>query len=549
MRMIFKNLIYAVLVSLLMVACTSHNEAPRNETEQIKVQFEVNLPDFSMLKSIGLDENTIASLELWVFDKDGHFIENAVASNLSNSGGIYTYEAMVTPAPEGAVIHFVANKSLTNVTSQIGKDEGEVLFSVTGNTNGTTIPMWARKEYASVAENTDLGEVKLIRTMAKFALTVNAAELSDVSYSLYNTYDRGTIAPFNPELISTNPFVIGTPTELPGSVFDNTNAFQSADGNHFFYGYERQNANAQVISCLIIKAKYNNEPTYSYYKIDFVKASDKTQRYNIIRNHFYKITVNEARQRGYDTIEAALTGAAANNLALSEEVQMYPSFSDGLGKLEVDRSYFLFTNNAPSFTFNVKYFPDQTQAVQDNSKITLNVAGNAVSGTPSNNNGEITVNLNQVPTAGILRSDIIIGVQDNPDLKRLVRVEVRNRFDFESFKVNGNIISGDAGTITVNGPQDSELIFELVLPDGFSESLLPIHARFFTENFYPSSANGMVYGRKDGKTFWMLYINPPLPADRKFTVPFKSNKANSAEVIRVESVEQYFRTKTITISN
>ncbi len=66
---------------------------------------------------------------------------------------------------------------------------------------------------------------------------------------------------------------------------------------------------------------------------------------------------------------------------------------------------------------------------------------------------------------------MVVGVSDNDDLKRLVRVEVRRHYEYKSFKANDQT---NLSNVRVAKTQGSDLKIEFVLPDEFSEALLPI---------------------------------------------------------------------------
>lgn len=529
------------------------------DSEKVTVRFGVDVPNFTTSRAVGIDENKIETLELWVFDKDGHFLERAKAENIkSTDNKTYTYEAKMTPAPDGCIIHFVANKSLgEDVTSLIGKNESDVLFSIDGTSDGNVMTMWGRKKYdQEIKKDSDLGTVEVLRNMAKFRLVITGeatSKLTDVTYALYRTYDKGSIAPFDPTDLK-DPFklpsdnVVTTPTEPAGIKLINSDKWIEPKEGSYHYGYERKNADAKEISCLIVKGTYKGEgmlsPEECYYKIDFVNT-DKV-RYDILRNHFYKVTINDVRAKGYKSREEALKGLAANNLALSEEIQSFPTFSDGKGKLEVkgDKTFFAVVNGDNELKFHVDYYSDfkNQSSKTENSKLTFKWEkkdDGSINGEPTNDNGEITVPLKQIPTnGGSLTSELIIGVKDNPELKRLVRIQVRPQFD----------LTVTTEYTTINNTQDTPLTLTLKIPEEFRKELLPITFRFYTENFYPSGNQGLSYGRKGDKTFYEVIVTS-ISDNRQLTYNFKSNKSNSAETIKVECVEGYFKDKNVQIRN
>lgn len=521
------------------------------DSEKVTVRFGVDVPNFTTSRAEGIDENKIETLELWVFDKDGHFLERAKAENVKasdNTNKIYTYEAKMTPAPDGCIIHFVANKSLgddTKVLTLTGKNESDVLFSIDGTSTNNLMTMWGRQVYGEVKKDMNLGEVQVLRNMAKFGLVVTTDKLTDVTYALYRTYDKGSIAPFDPTDLK-DPFklpsdnVVTTPTEPAGIKLINSDKWIEPKEGSYHYGYERKNADAKEISCLIVKGTYQNE--VCYYKIDFVNT-DKV-RYDILRNHFYKVTINDVRAKGYKSPEDALKGLAANNLALSEEIQSFPTFSDGAGTLVVkgDKTFFAVVDGKRELTFHVDFYPNNNTYTTDNSKLTFkwtNSESGSISGEPTNDNGDIKVPLKEKPAnGGSLTSELIIGVNDNPELKRLVRIQVRPQFD----------LTVTPEYTTINKTQDTPLTLTLKIAEEFRKELLPITFRFYTENFYPSGNQGFSYGRKGDKTFYEVIVTS-ISDNRQFTYYFKSNKSTSAEMMKIECVEGYFKEKNVQITN
>lgn len=542
-----KQILLSLVVLLALSACAS-KELP-SPTGKEQVHFSIDMPDFSTVRDGGLDESGISNLELWVFDRDGHFVEKATAT-LTSQGSTRAYTASITPCVEPRIIHFVANASLTNESEWIGRDEMQMLPSFKAAAH-TTIPMWARKKYNSVQKNSDLGAILLLRNMTKCNLIVDTDAIKEATYSIYNTLAEGTLAPFDPSAPDRDQAFkrpVTIPTEPAGVPFANNKPWHATDGASPFYVYERDNTLSPSVPCLILKAKFGNDADFSYYKIDFVDKNDKTKRHHLLRNHYFKVTIKDVRVKGYATPELALAGAAANNIALSDEVQMYPSFSDGLGRLEIDKTFFSLTNDEREATFNARYFPNQTSSTQDNSKLTVRSTGDAVTSATVDASGKITLHFAPQPGegGGVLTSDVVVGVSDNEDLKRLVRVEVRRHYEYKSFKANDKT---DLSNVKVSKTQGASLKIEFVLPDEFSEALLPITFRVFTDHFYPSNGQGFSFQRVEGRTCYEYTLSKPMPAGRRIECNLKSNKSGSAETIEVRSVERYFAPKEIHVTN
>ena len=590
-----KIFLYSLLLLAFMALTACQQEqrtAPVDQDgERVSVSFSVDVPNYAPMRAMqeGIDENKIDRLELLVFNKEGLMADYALATNLNEADdGKYTFTAQLKPQTDSCVIHFVANRNYGGTDSgrqYLGRKESDVLLSnlVTMDTviETKTIPMWARYKYNEVKEGDKLGEIQVLRSMAKFTVYNKATDLSEVSYTLCNSYDCGTVAPFKraasnlDAAFSVDNRVPTVPRESFLANGDTGLGWYSVGTPDKpdtlgtpIYGFERENKVANPISCLVIRAKYKNAAEYSYYKLDFVKSDNRLERYDLIRNYWYKMTIKEALAPGAASLEDALAGPAVNNLALSEELQAYPSYSDGKGRLEVEATNYIMTHGETEFTFKANYYP-KGKTQPENSKLEI-VAVRNVTDDPAitdkeqvsinNTTGEITAML-QTSSGERRVSDIIVGVDGDPDLMRIVRVEVRDAYKYASFKVNGIPTANNAVTVNVSSAQQgSELTFVIVIPNDFSTYKLPMRLRFFTEHFYPDANAKLPDGM--GKFAFGLAKNgdkpevrpcyttiiTKLPADdRTLRCTFLSNKSDCSETIEVVSVENLFDTQRVKV--
>ncbi len=526
----------------------------------------------------GIDENKIDRLELLVFNEEGLMADYALATDLTKSGeGNYTFTARLKPQSSPCVIHFVANRNYGGSDSgrqYLGRKESDVLLSdlvtMTEVSQKMSIPMWARCKYNEVQENSNLGEIKLLRSMAKFTLESHTGKLADVSYTLCNSYNCGTVAPFKraalPDLDEAFSVDNRVPTIPRESFLANGDAGLGwYTGGTPVYGFERRNKVAKPISCLVIRAKYDGATDYSYYKLDFVKSANRLERYDLLRNYWYKVTINDALAIGAPSLDEALAGPAVNNLALSEELQAYPSYSDGKGRLEVEASNYIITHGEQTLTFKANYYPEGSATAQNDKLQIVAVRNatdyNAIKGkgdvSIDNTTGQITATLQPALIETSRISDIIVGVTGDPDLMRIVRVEVRKPYNYELFQVNGQPAVGNAVTADVHG-QKGALSFVITLPEDFKAQQLPMRLRFFTEHFYPDvttedgSMGKFSFGlAKDGanpvgRPCYTTIITK-LPTDRTLRCTFLSNKSDCSETIEVVSVENLFDTQRVIV--
>lgn len=573
-----------LLAFMALTACQQEQRtAPVDQDgERVSVSFSVDVPYYAPMRTVhqeGINENEIKTLELLVFNKAGLMADYALAKDLTKQNdGKYTFTAQLKPQTEPCVIHFVANHNYGGSDSgrqYLGRKESDVLLSnlVTMDEviHSQTIPMWARYKYNEVQENSDLGEIELLRSMVKFTLESHTTKLTDVYYTLCNSYDCGTVAPFKrialPDLDGAFNIDNRVPT-IPRETFlpngdTGLGWYINADP---VYGFERKNKMANPISCLVIRAKYDGAADYSYYKIDFVKSDNRLERYDLLRNYWYKVSIKDALAAGAPTLKEAVAGPAVNNLALSEELQAYPSYSDGKGRLEVEAANYILTHGEPTLTFKANYYPEDSATAQNDKLRIVDVRNatdyNAIIGKDrvdiDNTTGQITATLEPTLIGTSRISDIIVGVAGDPDLMRIVRVEVRQPYSYELFQVNGQAAVSNTVTATVN-QQKGKLSFVITLPEDFRAQQLPMRLRFFTEHFYPdaSVADGGMgkfsFGlakdgaKPEGRPCYTTIIST-LPTDRTLRCTFLSNKSACAETIQVVSLEHLFDTQDVIVN-
>lgn len=580
-----KIFLYSLLLVAFMALSACQQEqrtAPVDQDgERVTVSLSVDVPHYAPMRAVhqeGINENEIKTLELLVFNTEGLMADYALAKDLTKQNdGKYTFTARLKPQSSPCVIHFVANRNYGGSDSgrqYLGRKESDVLLSdlvaMTEVNQAKSIPMWARYKYNEVQENSNLGEIQLLRSMAKFTLESHTTKLANVSYTLCNSYDCGTVAPFKraalPNLDEAFSIVDRVPTIPRETLLANGDAGLGwySDGTPV-YGFERRNKAAKPISCLVIRANYDGATDYSYYKLDFVKSANRLERYDLLRNYWYKVTINDALAAGAPSLDEALAGPAVNNLALSEELQAYPSYSDGKGRLEVEASSYILIHGEGTLTFKANYYPEgsataqndklQIVAVRNETNYSAITDDSQVSITPA---GVIMATLQPVQPGERRISDIIVGVTGDPDLMRIVRVEVRDPYSYELFAVNGQPAVGNAVTANVHG-QKGALSFVITLPEDFRAQQLPMRLRFFTEHFYPdvTKEDGRMgkfsFGlAKDGanpvgRPCYTTIIST-LPADRTLRCTFLSNKSACAETIEVVSLEHLFDTQHVIVN-
>ena len=354
-----------------------------------------------------IDFNT--ELDHTVVDNDGNTVLDKQGETIILEERPFTVTLTVTDQPR--IIHFIANCPVDQIvygheTSVIGN-----MYVEKDQDAGTPeTAYWARITVDNlVVEGVDTQDphfasqevanafkcVPMLRNFAQVTviepseggITVPQGDTFEyIGFTLYNTVDMGTVAPYNNKSGSFQSFInpdTGKKYKYPDLMeltypyeghalsaaelnqtleTDSTSddkykwygtGVQGAPGS--FYMYERKiSVKTDVESDwnespphLIIKGKYNNE--VCYYKVDLVYAIKETvtedgkevekvkelKYYNILRNFKYQFTITAVESKGYDSVEDAVKGATSNNLAGSSTTSKFTSISDNIGRLSV----------------------------------------------------------------------------------------------------------------------------------------------------------------------------------------------------------------------
>ena len=396
------------------------------------ISFSTMLPSTPETKVMGDDplgsqNNDIESMYLVIFDKNGMLVETCEAKlaetsdtheNVStgkqdkDGNDITTdhlyetkFTVTVTMTDQPRIIHFIANCPVDQVlygheTSVIGN-----MYVEKDKDAGTPeTAYWARIEVSDLIiedaeenphfKNEDVANafkcVPMLRNFAQITVVDTESEKITVpdghtfeylGFTLYNTVDIGTVAPYNSKSGEFQSFINPTTglkykypalmelTDANGkSIAYEGHALAAAELNQSlemdsssddgykwypsgssFYMYERKisvkTAEEEMWNesppHLIIKGEYDGD--VCYYKADLVykiieNGKDEAREikyYNILRNFKYQFTITKVDSKGYDSVEDAIKGATSNNLAGSSTTSRFTNISDNVGRLWV----------------------------------------------------------------------------------------------------------------------------------------------------------------------------------------------------------------------
>ena len=377
---------------------------------------------------LGSENNDIESMYLVIFDENGMLVETCEAKlagvsgthdteistgKQDENGDDITYQHLyeteftvtVTMTDQPRIIHFIANCPVDQVlygheTSVIGN-----MYVEKDKDAGTPeTAYWARIEVSDLIiedaeenphfKNEDVANafkcVPMLRNFAQITVVDTESEKITVpdghtfeylGFTLYNTVDIGTVAPYNTKSGEFQSFInpntglkykypalmeltdedgksiayeghalaaskLNQSLEMDSSSDDGYKWYPSGSS---FYMYERKISVKtdeeemwnESPPHLIIKGLYDGERCY--YKADLVykiieNGKDEAREikyYNILRNFKYQFTITKVDSKGYESVEAAIRGATSNNLAGSSTTSKFTNISDTVGRLWV----------------------------------------------------------------------------------------------------------------------------------------------------------------------------------------------------------------------
>lgn len=502
-----KQLLYVLV--LLFFGCTSENFDDDVSTKigDVKIQFNVDIPEAEALPTRAINENLISDLQLLIFDENGRFITRRQAVLSGNS-----FTVTLPQSSNKRIIHFIANynwSSFSDITS-VNKDEGEIIAPL----QSTDLIFWQRMVLNSGINATVFTSqpISLIRNMAKFTLVNQPLSgLTNAKFALYNMASAGSVAPFNTVNRAFEPIV----TEPSGVTFTSAGTLGVAD----IYTFERKNSTVTTTPTYVIVQGTYAGATY-YYKIDII--DNNKNMYDIQRNVWFKIVIQGVTMAGYSTLAAAQSSPASNNISASVLLQSYPTISDGSYVLSVDKTVVSFTINGQTLNANTTY--KTVAGVAQNSSIVVTLVQDAnfpvVNGAVSYNatTGSLTANINNVPSGGVAYSAIIKIEAGN--LSRTIRLMLHAPFTFTNISVTPSVVSNIlASPATLKFTIPAEAAY-----------LLPFSCYITTAYLTPNFGNIEVI-HENG----VYKYNWKVTAVGEQTINFKTNTNNAAETIFIDA--------------
>ncbi|MDR1884297.1 MAG: hypothetical protein LBR26_16180 [Prevotella sp.] len=370
------------------------------------IRMQITVPGLTPVSTYALgtvDETHVSTVGVLVF-KDGpdanddtYLCYAAVTepSKIIGTGSTKTFDVDLRAAGNitDAYVMVVANVSVDTTGFAASRPTKETVmrekmtfpssgkWNVTGSSNFTPFPMWGMTASpVSLAGTNSISSISLIRSVARIDVglkfpdnvtdgTENAAGLGSTftleEVYLYNSLDKGSIAPHSGNYSGTTVTAPSIPTPAPGTNNSPVPSYLSSNGtadgfsaNKFsctgaIYMAEHA-AGTDALSdnpCLVIGGKYNGSGTVTYYRLDFVSGNYPGQTFlSVLRNHRYRFNITGVAGPGYTSADLAAAARPVNlTYALSATDEALTSYDyNGQYALGVSQDSYTFDKDSKS---------------------------------------------------------------------------------------------------------------------------------------------------------------------------------------------------------
>ena len=542
----------SMLMLLLATACQQDELVSSPTLQPDEYQFTVTIPEPVVASRALGDQPQVMQMPMrvLVFDENGFFIANQVATVNSFVGNQGTYTVKLPKSDAEVSLHFVLG-DVTFGTYSPAANEVSIFSNLTVK-DGVDAYWGHLTVEKGITSNTVLGTVKLVRNFAKISVTKGEGSNENftlLGYALVNETNEGTVAPYTGSGFATFEELDGA-DDVYATFRENNERYpgvtcgeidESAPVADEFtlepkYVYERNQDDSDAPVYILVKADFNGATCY--YKLDIVSSdatTGVTSYLNLYRNFAYHVIIGNVESKGYDSIEEAMNAAASNNISASVEVSEVNRIEDNVGReLSVDKLHIMLVST-DEYTLNYNYTiggkpaNDHVKAVPVDGDDEGGYNHEAVREIRWNEDGTITI-IPADPLPASMQTQEFIVISDE-GLSRRVTVNVRTPFEFTASCIPQ--IDAEAGT-----PQT----VTLQLPENLPQSVFPLE--FYIEpikkTIYPDvEKNRLPVRLHENSSFdYVATITQEQyerTANRTFEFHFLSNIAESATQIKVSS--------------
>ena len=297
---------------LCLVSCKDAMETIGLGGDEIPAEglvLNIDLPNFSE-KQLGTradatETESINKLTLLYYNSSNKYLDKEDCTNQLteiNKKSNGSYNIKVNAPKEASYIQVVAN---ADVTEEEANDLQEISKAADRTPSLTKPVCWGSIKVTDLL-TPETAKISLLRSNAKITLKV-AKDIKGIfpeesaGLIINNTAKKTAIAP--KDYKEPTDKGLATTTE-----FSSTNI---GDGSSRVVAVNETSIGQANI---IIKAKYNNEEGYGYYKVGLYNKDDKSSEYALLRNHNYTITVTKVNDYGFKTLDEAIKAQPENRI-------------------------------------------------------------------------------------------------------------------------------------------------------------------------------------------------------------------------------------------
>lgn len=361
---IMKKLLLYIVPLLTMFSCSEQLDGISATDNGLETTISVVIPKLPeahpQSRAMALTPQ-LQNLKLAVFDDNGYLLEYVSATEVekaTENETTYGYKVQLRPTDFPTYIHFIGNApeniQFGTETEAIGR-----LFTEGGNE-----AYWQRIELSDgIKKNGDafdssvtsaLNDVRLVRNFAWIQLENTATNFAIDSYCVVNTYQKGSIAPYNTSMGEFADFAheqthqdllnegyngfIPAEAELDKEIPSEDTWFKAqgkeADSYAYFI-YEREKALSNP-PFILVKGTYTPESgtsMTSYYKVDL--RNQAGNYFPLIRNFRYKVNITKVMHEGHATAALAAAGSGSGDVSTAIETEDYTNISNGVARIFV----------------------------------------------------------------------------------------------------------------------------------------------------------------------------------------------------------------------
>ena len=607
-------ILFCLVPLLTMQSCTEHLEENLTNERKLSTTISVIVPQLpsahSQTRAMDIQPD-VNSLHVAVFDENGYLLEYVEATyedkktELAEGNNVECkYTVDLTPTDFKTTLHFIGNGPTsirfgteTEVMSKLYTKNGqEAYWQRVVLNNGIKFEKNSNNQYVldtNVANA--LKGIELIRNFAWINLTESAENFSIISYCVVNTYDKGSIAPYNSAKFgfatfgndqSYNEIVKGQYTEnatnytgqsyngfIPAEATLNKKIPDEDDwfladattaANNAYFIYEREKGTSDP-PFILVKGKYgNNAP--SYYKVDL---RDDDGSFPIIRNFRYTINLEKVEHAGHKSAIEAANSSGSGDVSTSWDTEKFTNISDNEARIFVSDTEITVTEQTDDLEVLFKFLIYDTSGtgITSNGSVTATVdtkgdnviKSSNIVGTQGDEWYKVVISTNE-PVEGFPKSqDIIIkgtykgANNEDKSLQRKVTINLRTKYNMQ--------LICDPAEITREMGTPFDVLIKLPNPANMNQSVFPLEFQLEAENqsMTPDKGDDLpvitgksIVPQNTGKTTigfvrhleYSTYLQLATDANGNKILPchFKSNKniGETVEGTKIYSQNKYF---------